>query len=460
MRLPFLDRASELERLRRALDAKESSLLVAYGRRRVGKSRLLQEAIRGRRAVYYVGDERDAALQRVDLAREIAELVPGFADVNYPSWEPLLERWWRDAPGGGVLVLDEFPFLVRASPELPSLLQKSVDRPGRAVRHTILSGSSQRMMQGLVLAATAPLYGRAREILQLEPLGAGWIRTAFGIRDAATAVDQYAAWGGIPRYWELAREHTSRRAAVEALVLDPLGVLHREPDRLLLDDLDQTSRAASLLSLIGQGCHRVSEIGGRIGVPATSLARPLTRLIELGFVARDVPFGRSPRDTKRTYYRIADPFLRLWYRFVEPARSRLAARQITAVARSVEAEWPRFLGSVWEEMARASVPRLAVAGRSWSVASRWWGPDGHGQPLEVDILAEAADGSGDLLVGEAKLRATASEIRSALDELRRKTARLPVAQGREVTHAIWVHHGPDPRDPRVVHSGAVLDALR
>src|SRR5260221_10820574 len=136
----FLDRAAELSRLTRALEARQGTLSVVYGRRRVGKSRLVREALRGRPAVYYVGDDRDGAVQRSALAVEVARLLPGFDDVTYSGWEPLLDRFGREAPRGAVLALDELPSIVAYSPELPSLLQKFVDRDHRAARHLVLLG--------------------------------------------------------------------------------------------------------------------------------------------------------------------------------------------------------------------------------------------------------------------------------------------------------------------------------
>src|SRR5574341_151956 len=145
MRLPFLDRGEELRRLRRASSSREASLVVVYGRRRCGKSRLLLEALRDHRSVYFVSDEREGSLQRRGLAKAMATLVPGFERVEYPDWEALLDRFWNEAPAGVVLALDEFPYLVTASPELPSLLQKRIDAPSRRRRHVVLCGSSQRM---------------------------------------------------------------------------------------------------------------------------------------------------------------------------------------------------------------------------------------------------------------------------------------------------------------------------
>src|SRR5439155_16158856 len=139
--------------------------------------------------------------------------------------------------------------------------QKHVDRRKRPI---VLLGSSQRMMQGLVLDASAALYGRASEILRIEPLGIAELCRALHANDPYDAVRAWATWGGVPRYWEIARESRTWRRAVVEHVLDPLGVLHEEPKRLLLDDMRDVAQASSILALVGAGCHRLSEIAGRL----------------------------------------------------------------------------------------------------------------------------------------------------------------------------------------------------
>jgi len=128
VRFLFLDRHEEAARFRRLLSRPEGSLGVVYGRRRCGKSRLLREILPASRSVYYVGDDREGSLQRASLATEIGRLLPGFERVTYPGWDDLLARWWQEAAPGTVLALDEFPSLVAVAPELPSLLQKALDR--------------------------------------------------------------------------------------------------------------------------------------------------------------------------------------------------------------------------------------------------------------------------------------------------------------------------------------------
>jgi hypothetical protein len=460
MTLPFFDRAEERAALAQFVSGVEGGFGVLFGRRRCGKSRLLQESLPAGRSTYYVGDDRESAIQRAALAVEIGRRLPGFDAVRYPDWDALLSRFFREAPAGSVLALDEFPALVHAAGEFPSVLQKHLDRRPPASVHVVIAGSSQRMMQGLVLDRAAPLFGRAREILKVAPLPAGWIGQALGLRDPVAATEAFSAWGGVPRYWELASAHGGLIPAVASLVLSPLGVLHDEPRRLLLDDLRDTTQAFSVLALIGAGCHRVSEIAGRLGKPATSLARPLATLVELGLVERRVPYGSSPQDGKRTTYRLSDPFLRLWFRFVEPNRSRLEAGLVDVVARELHVALALQASSVWEDLVRDSVPRARCFGVAWGVSSSWWGPGLDRIPLELDVVAEAADGS-ELLVGEAKWQ-DAIDWPREVASLRSKVARLPFAQGRRVRLALWAKRAPrrSHGDVACFTPGDVLQSLR
>ena len=448
MRLEFLNRERERFRLRRALSSSDGSLVCLYGRRRCGKSRLVLEALKDMTAVYYVGDEREGALQRRSLARAIAGVIPGFEQVEYPGWDVLLDRWWSQAPPGAVLALDEFPALAAAVPALPGLLQKRVDADTERGIGLILCGSSQRMMHGLVLDASAPLYGRAREILKIEPLEPRFIMPALGLSNPFRALEAWATWGGVPRYWELARDHRSHWGAVRDMVLDPLGVLHQEPRRLLLDDMREMTQASSLLAVIGQGRSRVSEMARRLEKPTTSLARPLQRLIELGLVARQLPFGASRRKSKQSLYRISDPFLAFWFRYVDPHRSRLAMGQVEAVERRIRGAFPQHLGLAWEQLARESVARLTISGRSWQPAQRWWGAGTDREPLELDVVALSDDESA-MLVGEAKLKLKAGDWKHHREKLLRNIRRFPFAEGRKIVTCLWYASGTPPEDEEV-----------
>ncbi|MBN1947966.1 MAG: ATP-binding protein [Bradymonadales bacterium] len=378
-------------------------LAVVWGRRRVGKTRLLLEWCRKTGGLYTIADQSAASIQRKYFAEAIGTRVPGFAEVVYPDWRSLWRALAREAGRGepkGPVILDEVPYLVASSPELPSVLQAFVDHEGRqAGLLLVLAGSSQRMMHGMVLDGSAPLYGRARVAFEVLPLSPGYLGQALQLADPVDALKAYAVWGGIPWYWELAelyRKDLDR--AVEALVLDPAGPLHREPDRLLAEEQPVASTLRPLLDAIGSGAHRLSEVAARLAQPATSLSRPLSRLVELGLVRRDQPFGQSERTGKITLYRIADPFLRFWFHVVA-ARRGILVSSCPSVRQEIwrQTRTPLF-SQAWEDLCRQAVPHLSQhLPVAFGPAARYWHKDGP----EWDVVARSLDG-GTLLLGECK----------------------------------------------------------
>jgi AAA+ ATPase superfamily predicted ATPase len=458
MKLSFLNRQDEQRRLCRALASPGGGLAVLYGRRRCGKSTLIQH-VATEKDLYFLADQRDAPLQIQALAAEGERLLPGLGSARYRSWDALLNAIQSRASGVLNVLFDEFPYLVQNAPELPSMLQHYLDAPGRKTLNFLLCGSSQRMMQGLVLDRTAPLYGRAQEILRIEPLRAGWIVPALGLQSDA-AVEAFGLWGGVPHYWELARPAGGGLAAARELVLDCKGVLHEEPSRLLLDDARTTGQPYSLLSLIGGGCHRLSEIAGRMGKPAGSLARPLANLIELGYVRRDVPFGEDARSGKRTLYALRDPFLRFHFRFVQPHRSMLELGLLDSAEAALQRDFGAYAAGIWEDLARESVPFLKIAGRDWGPASRWWGRGNDGQPLELDVVAESLDRKA-LLIGEAKWIKGRVNVERLAASLNARIDRLPFVRGRAVVPVLWLRK-PVAKSvgPTVIPPDRVLSAVR
>jgi AAA+ ATPase superfamily predicted ATPase len=439
----FLNRTRELKALS-GLSDDAGGLAVVWGRRRIGKTRLLLEWCERGGGVYAVADQSDAETQRAYLARAVATSIPGFADVTYPDWERLLARLAADAAARsfrGPIVIDELPYLVTSSPELPSVLQRWLDHDAKHARLRVaLAGSSQRMMQGLVLGPDAPLYGRARVLLDLGPLSPRHLPAALGSKAAGELVGHWAAWGGVPRYWELAADKPgSVRDRIVALALDPLGPLFAEPERLLLEETPSALEVRPLLDAIGAGAHRLSEIAGRLGRPATSLSRPLDRLLGMGLIRRETPYGEPPRGGKRSLYKIDDPFLRLWFRVVAPNRAVLVMGSRPSRLALLDEHWDQLLGQAWEDLCRYAVPRLARGPLArlgpWQPPQRYW----HGGAPEWDLAADAVRGQR-TLVGEAwfaQKPVTAATLQREASALAARPL-PPSASTREIVHALFV----------------------
>ena len=459
--MDFLDRDDEMRRLDGALQ-RPGAFAVLWGRRRVGKSRLLIEWSRRQNGLYTVADQSAPVVQRRYLAAAVAERFPGFADVEYPDWRSFFVRLSDEAKKArwrGPFILDELPYLIAAEPNITGTLQNWLDAPGRELS-LLVSGSSVQMMHGAILDGGAPLYGRATEAFAVRPLRAGYLGDVFPFKSYRDLVRIYALWGGMPRYWELAEPFgDDYEAAVDALVLDPAGPLHHESERLLQAEIPPATALRPLLDVIGNGAHRISEIAGRLGKPASSLSRPLVSLVEMGLVQREVPFGSSPKSGKRSLYRIADPFLRLWFRVVAPYRAMLAE----APRETRLAWWLRHQGTLeayaWEELCRMAVPMLHQVETPlkqfgpFEPAQRYW----RGNAPEFDVVARSVDGRR-ILVGEAKW----SSEPGAMSEIgaRVRIAELPGADGAEIVPVLFVADDAGTSDSIVIDARAVLDALR
>lgn len=194
-----------------------------------------------------------------------------------------------------------------------------------------------------------------------------------------------------------------------------------------------------LLDAIGGGAHRLSEIAGRIGRPATSLSRPLQRLQGMGLVRRETPFGTNPRSSKRSLYRISDPFTRLWFRVVAPHRGALAVSAQEGRLGLLRDRWPQLLGEAWEELCRELVPTLSArtwcgAAGPWGPASRWW----RGRSPEWDVVARSLDGQR-VLLGEAKVHVRS--IDRALRELDERPPPLGLPDDVEILRVLFVARG-------------------
>lgn len=402
--MDFMDREREMLRLDKIATSGSGGLVVIWGRRRVGKTRLLLEWTKKHDGLYWVADESGSAIQRRYFARALDPCFPGFSNAEYTDWGQFFERLTREAQHNnwkGPLVIDEFPYLVATSKELPSIVQRWLDHEAKKAKITVvLSGSSQSMMQGLVLNYNSPLYGRAHELFKLNPLPIGYMGRALGIKSPRKIIEAYTLWGGIPRYWELASSFKGNlEKAASNLILDPSGPFHQEPHRLLLEEMPSAISLRPILDVIGSGVHRLSEIAARLNQPSTSLSHPLSRLQELGFIQREIPFGESEKTSKRTLYKIKDPFFRFWFNVVASRRGTLADASDAYRIDLLNKKMPNLVSKAWEDICISYTSKARNLGgiKQWSPARRFW----KGNGPEWDIVSECVD-KENLLLGEAK----------------------------------------------------------
>lgn len=439
--MKFVDRIDEAARLKDALAREKSSLVVMYGRRRLGKSTLIKRVLSDT-DVYFLADRSEGQHQRILLAKVIAQVFSDFDKLTYPDWESIFRAVNYRTDKRFTLCLDEFPYLVEQSPELPYVLQKLVDEK-RLKYNLVLCGSSQNMMYGLFLDSTAPLYGRADEIMRLAPIRLPYIQEAL-LLNAMNAIEEYAVWGGVPRYWELRENRSSLDDALWRNILSVNGTLYEEPIKLFQDDVKDIVKTSTIMSYIGTGANRLSEIAARCNEPATNLSRPLKKLIDLGFLEKDVPFGIDEKNAKKSLYKIADPFMAFYYQFVVPNRSFIEFGRRLPIEQALTAHFSEYVSMQWEKLCRDAVTGNLVNGIVYGKAKRWWGSvlnEGKKpEQVEFDVMAESLDKKY-LLVGECKWT-TQENGKQLTAELLRKANLLPFAKSYTVVPMLFLKNAP------------------
>lgn len=431
--MKFLDRSEEISKLRKALSAEKTAFVVIYGRRRVGKSTLVKKVLTVD-DVYFLADESEAEHQRSLLAVMVAQIIPDFDKVRYPDWETLFRAINHRCGKRFTLCLDEFPNLVKTSPELPSVAQKLLDEKTLKF-NLIICGSSQNLMYGLALDATSPLYGRADAIIRLLPMKLPYLQEALGFDDES-AINEYAVWGGVPRYWELREKYGSLEAAALGEIFSVTGTLYDEPAKLFKDDIRDTVQTATIFSYVAAGANRISEIAARSSAPTTNLSRPVGKLVELGYLEREIPFGESEKNSKRSLYKINDPFMSFYYRFLVPNRSYVELGRMKPILLNLETHLNEHVSVQWEKLCRDAVTGNEIFGVLYGVARRWWGNVTRDEKIELDVVAESLDKKS-LLVGECKWTSEVNE-RSLLEELSAKAAKLPFSKGHTIVPVLFL----------------------
>ncbi len=378
MKLAFTNRVQELEEL--DASARVGGLVVLFGRRRVGKTRLLTHWLEKRSGFYSQAIEAAVPMQIEQTVRDIGSALP--QGIQPKTWMEFFELL-RYGPAETVLCLDEFPYLVASDPSLPSVVQRWLDHHRPEGFTLTLSGSSTGAMNDCFLNRAAPLYQRARKLIHLKPMDYAAFCGACGLdRSSKESFTLYALVGGIPKYWEFVEAGATALDLAEELFFGRSAFLEDEPVRILREERIAGLTPLSVLEAVGRGASKTSEIAARLGTAQTNLGRTLQQLLDASLLEREIPFGESLRTTKKTHYRIGDPALRFWFRVYSPHRSlwhRLTIEEKTKLLHDHAA-------TVFEDYCRSRHPDAA---RYWEAGA------------EFDFLRKDGDG---VVVSEVKFK--------------------------------------------------------
>ncbi len=366
----FVGRTSELNLLDELYASHKAEFLVLYGRRRVGKTRLLTEWVTTRKIkpIFFVS-EQDS---KESLLRQFSQIVykkafpslPVPNTFSFANWDQIWNQISELAKGERLVVcIDEFTYMMAADPTLASNLQRAWDSVlENANIFLCISGSHLGMMVRGILSGTAPLYGRTTAKMELKPLLFGVTKSYFKRYLAPERVMLYSVFGGIPQYWRLIDQSKSVSDNLKSLLLSPGGNLKDEPRILLNDYISDPNNYIAILRAIAHGYATPKEIENFTGIPNLHLSQYIANLASTGYVVKKLPVTAGP-SSRAGRYTITDPFLRFYYRFIQSRLTQLEMGEIDQTLQELQKHIVDYIGAyTWEEICREWTIRASNRG--------------------------------------------------------------------------------------------------
>jgi len=405
----FINRTEELEFLEAEYARDSSSLVVIYGKRRVGKTELSLKFAAGKPVVYYLSQKMDLERQVEDFLEKAAEQL-GTYQPKITKWDAALKFVAEQAVGKSLIIIDEVPYLIEGSSVVMSAFQVAWDLYLKDANvMLVLLGSSVGMMENEVLGYKSPLYGRRSGQIKVEPLKFKHIRHFFPQKDAEEIIRIYGCLGGVPAYLNKFDPNLPFIDNVNKNILHRATFLYDEAIFLLKEELREPTSYELILEAISRGKSRVSEIADETGIPVHNIPKYLRVLIGLGFLSREWPVTlKKTRDIKTgSVYALSDNFMRFWYTYVFPTRSILEINR-DAIVSKIANSYDHYLGHVFEEIVKQYFIDLNATGKlpfAFERIGRQWGK-ARGKPknanaYEIDLVALNED-SKEILFVECK----------------------------------------------------------
>ena len=360
-RAAFVGRERELEVLNNLWDSPKARLLILYGRRRVGKTRLLTHWLRdhAEEGLYWVAEPASALTQLRSFSQALMSFIDPEAEVppdfTFSSWELAFRQLALKARDKRfALFIDEVTYLIDVNPDFVGILQKTWDLwLSDSNLMLALAGSQMGLMRKHLLEYAAPLHGRATAQVQLPPLPYGTTKDYFPEYDAAERVTLYAMWGGVPAYWERLDSQLPIMENLRRIILPAHAWMVDESRILLQDFITDLHNYVGIMRAIADGQLAISEISERTGLTSSKASFYLSVLRDTGFVSRRVPVSQMGIDSRRGRYFVTDPYLRFFYRFMSAYQSKLALGQDQQLLEMIEEELPEFIANnTWQELCR------------------------------------------------------------------------------------------------------------
>jgi len=404
----FYCREEELRTMNNRYKKDHFECVVIYGRRRVGKTALINEFCKGKPTVYFsaLNASSQENLEALSKAIYTCQNSDSTSAPTYRSYENALEAITGMAMEKRlVFVIDEYPYLAKAEKSISSRLQHIIDHSWQGSRiYLILCGSSMSFMEYQVLGYESPLYGRRTAQFKIQALTYREITEFHPELKAADQALLYGVTGGIPHYINKLDVESNLDEALLDNLFSTSSYLFEEPENLLKQELREPAIYNSVISAIAAGASHSNEISTKVGLESGVCAKYLKVLLDLGILKKETPITEKPG--KKTIYAIDDNFFRFWYRFVPRNMSVISAGRMRLIyEQAVKRFYPDYMGLVFEKMCQEYLLRYAKdLPILLSNVGQWWGTDSKTRKeVQIDIVGAPVDGN-EYLIGSCKYR--------------------------------------------------------
>jgi hypothetical protein len=404
----FVGRKRELEKLNRLWEKGGFQMIVVYGRRRVGKTTLLKRFSEGKNCIFFVCDEVNEKVMLDNFSKTVLEhFEMNDTIAPFESWENLFKFLGEKAKEEHLLlVIDEFPYMADASPEIPSLLQRMIDHEFNDSKLFIaLCGSSIGFMEKEVLGSKSPLFGRRTAQFKIEPFSYLEASDFFPTLGFEEKIITYGILGGVPQYLLKWDEYLSIEENIMNNFLDTSAYLYAEPRLILRQELREPALYNSIIEAIASGASKLNEIANKIGQRNDKTSKYIKTLMELEIIDREVPVTEKG-SSRKSLYSLRDEMFRFWYNFIFPESTLIETGMGDYLLnKRIMPELSDYIGKTFEKVCADFVKRKNANGEfkvRFRKIGRWWGNNPHKKKQEeIDIV-----GLNDevMLFGECKWR--------------------------------------------------------
>lgn len=413
----FYCREEELRKLNARYENEEFECLIIYGRRRVGKTALINKFCADKPTIFFsalntTGKENLKALSKAIMSYEKPDAVVAPEFKSYDDALAEITELAREQRL--VFVIDEYPYLAKAKPAISAMLQHLIDHQwSKGKLYLILCGSSMSFMENQVLGQESPLYGRRTGQFKIEPLN--YKETAV-FHPELTYEDNaliYGITGGVPHYINKLGVKKDIDEALLTNLFDRSGYLYEEPANLLKQELREPAIYNAIIKAIAEGSSRAADICGKVQETSTTVLKYLKTLMDLGIVKKETPL--TEKAGRKTIYLLADNFFRFWYKFVPNNANAIDSGRIARIySQTVKRYFSDYMGLVFEKMCQ---DYLLYYAKSLPIElvdiGQWWGTDAQKKKqVQIDIVATGITPDA-YIIGSCKYR----NEKIGLDEL-------------------------------------------